>query len=89
MCLCQILAALACKGDNQALGNRNGGENTIGIDVDAPAVIASPSTENKGPSLVASTQSDDSSSDLKRGTQNGGETSSCNQGNNDKAEEEK
>ena len=68
MCLRQILAALAGTGDNQALDNRNSGKNTIGIDIDAPAVTASPSTENNEPSLIARTHGKDSSSDSKGGS---------------------
>ncbi|KAH8598578.1 hypothetical protein B0O99DRAFT_615438 [Bisporella sp. PMI_857] len=101
MCQRQILAVIAGTGDNQALDNRNSGENTIGIDVDAPAVTASPSTENNEPSLIARTHGEDSSSDLKRssnsrgssnskgGSKNGDETSSGNKSKEDKAKKEK
>ena len=64
MCLRQIPAALAGssgRSNNQALDNRNNGENTIKIHVDAPAVTTRTSTENNEPSLIAKTTGGDSS----------------------------
>ena len=84
----QILAGPAGTGNNQALDNRNSGENTIGIDVDARAVIAGPSTENNEPSLITKTYGEDSSSNLKDISRDGGETSSGIE-SKDKAEKEK
>ncbi|KIN03174.1 hypothetical protein OIDMADRAFT_27624 [Oidiodendron maius Zn] len=68
MCLRQILATLAGTGDNQALDNCNSSENTIGVDIDTPAVTASPSTENNEPSLITRTHGEDLSSDSKGST---------------------
>jgi hypothetical protein len=89
MCQRQILSAVAGTGDNQALDNRNSGENTIGINVDVPAVIAVRSTENKDPSLVARTHgagsiSDSKGGSAKRGSQNGDEPSSDKESEEDK-----
>jgi len=58
MCQRQIFAAPTGTGDDQALANRNTGENTIGIDVGAPAVIANRNTENNEPSVIARAQTD-------------------------------
>lgn len=82
MCLRQILAAHASTGDKQTLDNRSIGENTIGIDINAPAVTASPSTENNEPSSIARTPGEDLISDskgnsnFKRGSEIRDETSS-------------
>jgi len=79
MCQRQILAAPAGTDDNQALDNRNSGENPIGIDVNAPAVIASPSIENNEPSLIARAETEtakDSSTISSKGSTKGSTTGS-------------
>ncbi|KAI9693401.1 MAG: hypothetical protein M1820_009330 [Bogoriella megaspora] len=71
----QILAAPAGTGDAQALDKRSSGENTVGVNVDARAVTAGPSTENNEPSLSARTTDENSSSVSKR-AKNGGDDGS-------------
>lgn len=95
MCQRKIRAVLAGTGDNQAPENRNSGENTIGIDVDAPTMTASSSTENNKPSLIAKPHGEDSSNDSKGssnskdGGKDGDETSSGNESKEAKAQKEK
>ena len=89
MCQRRIHAALAGTGDNEALDNRNSGENTIGINVDAPAVTVSPSTGNNKPPSIATTRKKYSSSDSKGSSRGGEETSSGNESKENKAEKEK
>lgn len=89
MCLRETFVALARTYDKRPLNNGDSRENASGIDINAPAVTASPSKENREPSSVSKTYGEDSSSDSKGASKTSAETGRGNESQEDKAEQER
>jgi len=89
MCLRETFAAIVRKRDKRPLENGDNGENANGIDINAPAVTASPSKENKEPPSVSETHGEDSSNDSKSVGKTSAETRKGSESQEEETEEEK